>query len=133
MKNNCLFCAITAGEIPSFKVYEDDVVLAYLDINPFSEGHTLVVPKAHSAGLLDTDDATLAAVVARVRKVAAHLKETLGCDGFNIMQNNGEAAGQTVMHLHFHIIPRYAGKAFSFAGEKGDMDKLKALAERIAF
>jgi len=109
------------------------VVLAYLDINPCSEGHTLVVPKAHSAGLLDTDDATLAAVVARVRKVAAHLKEALGCDGFNIMQNNGEAAGQTVMHLHFHIIPRYAGKAFSFAGEKGDMDRLRALAERIAF
>ena len=131
MKNNCLFCAITAGEIPSFKVYEDEVVLAYLDINPFSEGHTLVVPKAHSAGLLDTDDATLAAVVARVRKVAAHLKDVLGCDGFNIMQNNGEAAGQTVRHVHFHIVPRYGMEPISFENHKGDMDELRALAERI--
>ena len=72
MKNNCVFCAIAAGEIPSFKVYEDDVVLAYLDINPFSKGHVLVIPKEHTEGLLDTPDATLAAVIARVKKVAAH-------------------------------------------------------------
>ena len=73
MKNDCIFCAIAAGEIPSFKVYEDDLVLAYLDINPFSKGHTLVIPKAHSTGLLETDDATLAAVIARVKKVACLL------------------------------------------------------------
>ena len=79
------------------------------------------------------DDETLAALIVRVKRVAAHVAERLGCDGYNIMQNNGEAAGQTVMHLHFHIIPRYAGKAFSFAGAKGDMDRLRALAERIAF
>ena len=93
MKNNCIFCAIAAGEIPSFKVYEDDVVLAYLDINPFSKGHVLVIPKEHTEGLLDTPDATLAAVIARVKKVAAHIKDALPCDGFNILQNNGEAAG----------------------------------------
>ena len=107
MKNNCVFCAIAANEIPSFKVYEDDLVLAYLDINPFSKGHTLVIPKEHSSGLLDTSDETLAALVARVKKVASHLKATLPCDGFNILQNNGEAAGQTVMHFHLHMIPRY--------------------------
>ena len=131
MKNNCIFCAIAAGEIPSFKVYEDDLVLAYLDINPFTKGHTLVIPKAHSSGLLDTSDETLAALVARVRKVAAHLKEKLGCDGFNILQNNGAAAGQTVMHIHFHIVPRYGNEPIVFESRKGDMDELKALAEKV--
>lgn len=131
MKNDCIFCAIAAGEIPSFKVYEDDLVLAYLDINPFTKGHTLVIPKAHSTGLLDTDDEVLAAVVARVKKVAAHLKAALPCDGFNILQNNGEAAGQTVRHLHFHIIPRYAGEPLTFESKPGDMAELKALADRL--
>ena len=131
MKNNCVFCAIAANEIPSFKVYEDDLVLAYLDINPFSKGHTLVIPKEHSSGLLDTSDETLAALVARVKKVASHLKATLPCDGFNILQNNGEAAGQTVMHIHFHIVPRYGKEEISFVSQKGDVDELKALADRI--
>ena len=131
MKNNCVFCAIAANEIPSFKVYEDDLVLAYLDINPFSKGHTLVIPKEHSSGLLDTSDETLAALVARVKKVASHLKATLPCDGFNILQNNGEAAGQTVMHIHFHIVPRYGKEEISFVSQKGDMNELKSLADRI--
>ena len=134
MKNDCIFCAIAAGEIPSFKVYEDDLVLAYLDINPFSKGHTLVIPKAHSTGLLDTDDATLAAVIARVKKVAAHITAKLGCDGFNILQNNGEAAGQSVFHLHFHIVPRYKdGPSLTFQSQKGDMAALAALGERLRF
>ena len=131
MKNDCIFCAIAAGEIPSFKVYEDDLVLAYLDINPFSKGHTLVIPKAHSTGLLETDDATLAAVIARVKKVAAHITAKLGCDGFNVMQNNGEAAGQTVRHLHFHIVPRWKGDPLVFENHAGDMEALKALAGQI--
>lgn len=132
MKNNCVFCAIAEGEIPSFKVYEDDLVLAYLDINPFTRGHTLVIPKAHTSGMLDTSDETLAAIISRVRKIAGYLKEKLSCDGFNILQNNGESAGQTVMHLHFHIVPRY-GKAadISFANHKADMEELKSLAERL--
>ena len=131
MKNDCVFCAIAAGEIPSFKVYEDDLVLAYLDINPFTKGHTLVIPKAHSANLLETDEATLAAVIARVRKVAAHLKAALPCDGFNILQNNGAAAGQTVMHLHFHIVPRYGSEPIAFESHAGNMDELKALADKL--
>ena len=134
MKNDCVFCAIAAGEIPSFKVYEDDLVLAYLDINPCSKGHTLVIPKAHTAGLLETSDETLAALLARVKKVAAHLKEALPCDGFNILQNNGAAAGQSVFHIHFHIVPRYAGgEALTFKSVAGDMEALKALAERLRF
>ena len=131
MKNNCIFCAIAAGEIPSFKIYEDDAVLAYLDINPFSKGHTLVIPKAHSEGLLDTDDGTLAEVLIRVKKVAAHLKVALPCDGFNILQNNGEAAGQTVKHVHFHIVPRYGSEPIVFENHEGDMAELKSLADRI--
>jgi len=132
MKNDCVFCAIAAGEIPCFKVYEDELALAYLDINPFSEGHTLVIPKAHTTGLLDTPEETLAALLARVKKVAAHLKTALGCDGFHILQNNGAAAGQTVGHIHFHIVPRRNGDPIEFANRPGDMEHLKALAARIA-
>ena len=131
MKNDCVFCAIAAGEIPCFKVFEDDFALAYLDINPFSEGHTLVIPKAHTTGLLDTPEETLAALIARVKKVAAHLKSALGCDGFHILQNNGAAAGQTVGHIHFHIVPRREGDPIEFANRPGDMEHLKALAARI--
>ena len=112
MKNDCIFCAIAEGEIPSFKVYEDDLVLAYLDINPFSEGHTLVIPKNHYTGLLDTPADVLKEIIVRVQKVAAHLKAALPCDGFNVLQNNGAAAGQTVPHvqrlartLHDHALP----------------------------
>ena len=133
MRNDCVFCAIAEAEIPSFKVYEDELVLAYLDINPFTKGHTLVIPKAHTTGLLDTPDETLAAVLARVKKVAAHLKKTLPCDGFNILQNNGAAAGQTVMHLHFHVVPRYGQEEISFTSHTGDMKALKALAEQLRF
>ena len=131
MKNNCLFCAICAGEIPSFKIYEDDEVFAFLDINPISEGHTLVVPKRHSANLLEAEPETLAKTISRVRLIAAHLKKALGCDGFNIMQNNGECAGQSVHHLHFHIIPRRDGDKFAFKSHEGDMAALKALAAKI--
>ena len=131
MTNDCIFCAIAAGEIPSFKVYEDDLVVAYLDINPFTKGHTLVIPKAHSQDLLETPDETLAAIIARVKKVAAHLKAALPCDGFNILQNNGEAAGQTVHHVHFHIVPRYGQEPIVFENHAGNMDELKALAARI--
>ncbi len=131
MKNDCIFCAIAAGEIPSFKVYEDDLVLAYLDINPFAKGHTLVIPKRHAADIVEADDEMLASVIVRVRKIAAHVKEVLGCDGFNVLQNNGEAAGQTVRHLHFHIVPRWKGDPLGFANSKGDMEALKALADKL--
>lgn len=131
MRNDCIFCAIADGEIPSFKVYEDDTCLAYLDINPFAKGHTLVIPKAHTEGLIDTDDATLADIIAKVKKIAAHVKAKLGCDGFNIVQNNGEAAGQTVHHVHFHIVPRWNGDPLTFENHPGDMEALKRLADAL--
>lgn len=133
MKNDCIFCAIAAGEIPSFKVYEDDKFLAYLDINPFSEGHVLVIPKEHREGLIDAEDSLLSELIARVKKVATHVKEVLAADGFNILQNNGEAAGQTVRHIHFHIVPRKNGDALVFENTKGDMQKLEELARRLKF
>lgn len=135
MKNDCIFCAIAAGEIPCFEVYEDDLVLAYLDINPFATGHTLVIPKNHTTGLLDTPPEVLQELVVRVQKVAAHIKAALPCDGFNVLQNNGPAAGQTVPHLHFHIVPRQGTGAaeIAFANHAGDMAALKALAERLRF
>ena len=131
MKNDCIFCAIAAGEIPCFKIYEDDETLAYLDINPFSEGHALVIPKRHAADISEIGEDALAALVLRVKKVATHLKEALPCDGFNILQNNGAAAGQTVRHIHFHIVPRRNGDALEFESGKGDMKALEALAARV--
>ena len=133
MKNDCIFCAIAAGEIPCFKIYEDDQTLAYLDINPFSEGHALVIPKTHAADISEIGEEALAALILRVKKVATHLKEALPCDGFNILQNNGAAAGQTVMHLHFHIVPRYGQEEITFTSHTGDMKALKALAEQLRF
>ena len=131
MKNDCVFCAIAAGEIPCFKVYEDESVLAYLDINPFAKGHTLVIPKAHAADLQGIDDAALADLVVHVKRIAAHVKEALGCDGYNIMQNNGAAAGQTVRHIHVHIVPRWDGDPLVFENRAGDMEALKALADTL--
>lgn len=133
MKNDCIFCAIADGEIPSFKVYEDNDVVAYLDINPCSKGHTLVIPKAHYPNLAGTGDEALATLIKRVKAVAVKVSEALEADGFNILQNNGQAAGQSVFHVHFHIVPRYKGEpALSFASQKADMSELAALAQRIA-
>lgn len=131
MKNDCVFCAIAAGEIPCFKVYEDDFALAYLDINPFAKGHTLVIPKAHAADIREIGEDALSELVVRVKRIASHLGEALGCDGFHILQNNGEAAGQTVRHIHFHIVPRWNGDPIAFENHKGDMDALAALASKI--
>lgn len=131
MKNNCVFCAIAGGEIPSFKVYEDDRFLAYLDINPFSKGHTLVIPKTHSEALLDTDDEILGDLVKCVKRVALKVKAATKCDGFNILQNNGEAAGQTVRHIHFHIVPRYGASPIVFENHEGNMQELSSLADAI--
>ena len=131
MKNNCVFCAIAANEIPCFKIFEDEKTIAFLDINPFSFGHTLVVPKQHFSGLLDIDGDELDSLMEVVQKVASRIKDVLQCDGFNILQNNGEAAGQSVMHIHFHIVPRRNGEKISFESQAGDMEELAALAERL--
>ncbi len=106
--SNCLFCKIIAGEIPSVNVYEDEYVLAFLDINPVKAGHTLVIPKTHGADVTDSSNEDLAQVMGVVRKIAPKIQQIVGADGFNLMSNTGEAAGQSVFHTHFHIIPRFA-------------------------
>ncbi len=107
--NDCLFCRMVAGQIPVAKVYEDDVVLAFLDIGPLSDGHTLVVPKQHFVKLHDCPAELLGQVCSCLGKVAGAVVAAMNCDGYNLLCNNGRAAGQLVEHVHFHIIPRNAG------------------------
>ena len=109
-KDDCIFCKIANGEIPSDTVYEDEHFRAILDLSPASKGHTLVLPKEHFDDALSADDKTVGEIFKTAAKIAAAVKETMNCDGINIVQNNGEAAGQTVHHLHVHIIPRYSSE-----------------------
>ncbi len=104
---NCIFCKLANGEIPTNTVYEDDGYRVILDNGPATKGHALVLPKGHYADLYEIPEDVLAGAAKVAKKVAATMKEKLGCDGLNLVQNNGEAAGQTVMHFHLHIIPRY--------------------------
>jgi len=104
-----LFTKIIKGDIPSVKVYEDEHVYAFLDVNPVNPGHTLVVPKQPCDGLLDCDPEILANLIKAVRKIADAIKKGLNADGINLAQNEGAAAGQKVFHLHFHVIPRFEG------------------------
>lgn len=102
----CLFCQIIAGEIPSYKVYEDENIFVILDIEPVNPGHILVLTKKHAATIEDVSEEDLTAVILGVKKMGGYLKEKLGYESYNIHQNNGLIAGQTVAHLHFHLIPR---------------------------
>ena len=106
---DCIFCKIVAGEIPSEKVYEDDAVLAFMDINPTSVGHTLVIPKDHCPDLLTTPAEALQSVAAVLPKIAAAVVAATNAEGFNILQSNNPCAGQVVFHTHFHVVPRRPG------------------------
>ena len=103
---DCIFCKIVAGVIPSYKVYENDQVLAFLDINPVNPGHTLVVSKKHFANIEEADEQSLCQIMNIVKKIGASLKQNLGAAGYNILENNDPIAGQIVPHLHFHVTPR---------------------------
>lgn len=104
---DCIFCRIVAGEIPCYRVAENETTLAFLDIEPAAPGHTLVIPKHHAVNLLDSDPTDLAAVAQMVQTLAAQIDRALQPDGINILQNNRPAAGQVVMHYHVHILPRW--------------------------
>ncbi|MFZ2303797.1 MAG: HIT family protein, partial [Minisyncoccia bacterium] len=110
---NCLFCKIIAGEIPSTKVYEDDIVLAFLDIHPVNIGHTLVIPKAHHTNLYETPNETLSRMMTVVKKLSTAIKGALSADGINIEMNNDPIAGQIIFHTHIHIVPRFSGDGFT--------------------
>ena len=103
----CIFCKIIEGEIPSTTIYEDDVVKCILDLSQAGVGHTLVIPKKHYANVLEIDSDTFGYAMKIAQKIAKALKKTFNCDGVNILNNCGEAAGQTVFHLHIHVIPRF--------------------------
>lgn len=131
---DCLFCKIIQGEIPAAKIYEDDNVLAFLDINPVNPGHTLIVPKIHSDGLLDADDQVLGQMIVVTKKVAEAILQGLEYEAFNLEQNNGSIAGQVIPHLHWHIVPRTAedglkhwpGKEYAEGQAAEIADKIKS-------
>ncbi len=130
-----IFAKIIRGDMPAVKVFEDDIALAFLDIFPQSKGHTLVIPKQVEArNLLEIPPDRLGSYMLRVQKVARGVSQALQPDGIGVVQFNGAAAGQSVFHLHFHVIPRWEGKKLSghAGGEKADMDELSALAGQIA-
>lgn len=104
---NCIFCKIANGEIPSTTLYEDDDFRVILDMGPATRGHALLLPREHYTNLFELDDALAGRALVTAKEVAVRMKEALGADGFNLVQNNGETAGQTVMHFHIHLIPRY--------------------------
>ncbi len=106
---NCIFCKIAGGEIPSSTVYEDEDFRVILDLGPASKGHALILPKQHYKDLCELDEAVAAKVMPLAAKIGKAMKKSLGCAGFNVVQNNGTEAGQTVFHFHVHIIPRYEG------------------------
>lgn len=105
--DNCIFCKIMSGEIPSNTIYEDDTFKVILDVNPASKGHALILPKEHYANIYEIDEEVAARAMKLAKKLATHMTKVLDCDGFNILQNNGEVAGQTVFHFHIHLVPRY--------------------------
>ncbi|MGJ8562911.1 MAG: HIT family protein [Alphaproteobacteria bacterium] len=128
-----IFAKIIRGEIPCAKVYEDEHILAFMDAFPQSSGHCLVIPKAPSRNLLDATGKTLGRLIGRTQKIAAAVNEAMSPDGIIITQFNGAPAGQTVFHLHFHIIPRYTNGALGAhaSGEMADMDELQQQAAKI--
>jgi histidine triad (HIT) family protein len=129
----CIFCKIVRKQAPAHVVHEDERVLVFMDIFPVADGHTLVIPKAHATNLLQADEADLAAVIARSRRVAAALRQVLGPDGIGVFQLNGAAAGQTVFHYHMHLIPRMQGDALQIHSRTpGDPERLAALAGQLA-
>lgn len=130
---NCIFCKIANGEIPSATVYEDDEFRAILDLGPASKGHALILPKNHFKDICEADDATAGKLFPLAAKIGAAMKKGLGADGFNIVQNNGSSAGQTVFHLHVHVIPRYEGgpTIVSWDPGKAESDELTKTADLI--
>ena len=126
--NDCIFCKIIKGELPSSKVYEDEHVVAFLDIHPTRPGHTLLVPKAHCNDFLDCNPEVGTQLIKAAQKVAAAVVKGVGAEGFNLGVNNGRAAGQIIFHLHMHIIPRKAGDGLKPWGQgeyaEGEMESI---------
>jgi histidine triad (HIT) family protein len=133
MAEDCIFCKIVAGEIPSHKIDEDDHTIAFLDINPWTRGHALVIPKAHSRNIYDVGEDDLAATARTAQRMAIRMRDRLECDGVNILQSSEPAAMQTVFHYHVHVIPRYHGDPLKLPAhpQPADQDELAELAKGL--
>ncbi|MCD2493493.1 HIT family protein [Lacrimispora sp. NSJ-141] len=130
---NCVFCKIANGEIPAATLYEDNLFRVILDLGPASKGHALILPKNHFGDVCALDQETSSKVMALAAKIGTAMKKSLNCAGFNLVQNNGQAAGQTVFHFHLHIIPRYEGgpRMVSWEPQSPSQEELAQLAECI--
>lgn len=128
--DDCIFCAIVSGQIPATKIDEDDRVVAFMDINPATRGHTLVIPRKHAANVLEIDPEDLAACTAMGQKIAQRAVRGLGADGVNLLNSCGEHAWQTVFHFHLHVIPRYQGDPLQlpWVPHPGDQEDIGAAA-----
>ncbi|MBE2281680.1 MAG: HIT family protein [Ignavibacteriaceae bacterium] len=129
----CIFCEIASSNAPSFNIYEDNEIISFLDLNPRSPGHTLVIPKAHYENFSEMTPAIFSAFFSRLQIIAMRVEKALGADGYNLICNNGRAAGQTVFHCHFHIIPRFYDDNLRFKMPilNYDNQKFKSTAELI--
>ena len=121
MKDDCIFCKLANGVIPTNSIYEDEDFNVILDLAPATKGHALILPKAHADNLYQLPDETAAKVLVLAKKLATSMTEKLGCDGFNVVQNNGTVAGQTVFHFHMHLIPRYEGDQVGLTWKPGTL------------
>ena len=130
---NCIFCKIANGEIPSKTLYEDDKFRVILDLGPASKGHALILPKEHYADLYELPEETAGEVMKLAKKMAAQMMQRLGCEGFNVVQNNGELAGQTVFHFHMHLIPRYRddGQKIGWKPQEATQEELETIRAQI--
>ena len=133
LNEDCIFCKIIRGEIPSFKLYEDDLTYAFMDINPLNDGHALVIPKYHAENIYATPDEWFGPTMSTVRRIASAVNKVVQPEGINLLQANGPGAKQSVFHLHMHVIPRYAddGAGMNWEMKHGDMDAIGKLAKQI--
>lgn len=133
VKEDCIFCKIANGQIPSKTLYEDEDFRVILDLGPATEGHALILPKEHAANLFELSEEQASKALLVAQKIAVRMKNTLGCDGLNLVQNNGEAAGQTVSHFHIHVIPRYKndGQNINWVPGSPSQEELEAVCQKI--
>lgn len=120
---NCIFCKLAAGQIPTKTLYENDDFRVILDLNPASKGHALIIPKEHFRNLYDLDEELAAKAMILAKRMVLKLTDILGCAGYNVVQNNEEAAGQTVFHFHMHLIPRYKGDGIGLGWKLGELSE----------